>query len=310
MSTLSERLSAYTQRVNSALAARLSVDGQDDAPASLDAASVPADLRLQAAMYYAATIGGKRIRPILNYATGNALGVSLERLDCPACAVELLHAYSLVHDDLPAMDDDDLRRGNPTCHKKFDEATAILAGDALQALAFTILAKNDDPAISAQNKLRMIEVLGDASGAQGMAAGQAIDLAAVGHSLSLTALEDMHRLKTGALIRASVVLPTLVAGIEDPAVVNALDAYAAAIGLAFQIVDDILDVVSDTETLGKTQGADIARDKPTYPSLLGLEGARKHARDLHGEAIASLDLINNDLTELRLIADYVVNRSY
>lgn len=310
MSTLSERLNAYTQRVNAALASRLSVEGQTSAATSLDAASVPPDLRLQAAMYYAATIGGKRIRPILTYATGNAFGVALDRLDCPACSVELLHAYSLVHDDLPAMDDDDLRRGNPTCHVKFDEATAILAGDALQALAFTLLAKNDDPAVSADNKLRMIEVLGDASGAEGMAAGQAIDLAAVGQSLTLTALEDMHRLKTGALIRASVVLPTLVAGIEDPTVVKALDAYAAAIGLAFQIVDDILDVVSDTETLGKTQGADIALDKPTYPSLLGLDGARKHAQDLHHEAMASLDLIDTDLTELRLIADYVIERSY
>lgn len=310
MSTLSERLNTYTQRVNSALAARLSIAGQASPADTLDASSVPPDLRLQAAMYYAATNGGKRIRPILIYATGNALGVSLDRLDCPACSVELLHAYSLVHDDLPAMDDDDLRRGNPTCHVKFDEATAILAGDALQALAFTLLAKNDDPAISAANKLRMIEVLGDASGADGMAAGQAIDLAAVGQSLSLTALEDMHRLKTGALIRASVVLPTLVAGIEDTSVVDALDAYAAAIGLAFQIVDDILDVVSDTETLGKTQGADIARDKPTYPALLGLDGARKHAKELHSEAIARLDQIDHDMTELRLIADYVVERSY
>ena len=254
--------------------------------------------------------GGKRIRPVLVYATGAALGVSLEKLDTPACAVELMHAYSLVHDDLPAMDDDDLRRGVPTCHRQFDEATAILAGDALQALAFTVLAENTDQDISAQNKLRMISMLGRASGAEGMATGQAIDLEAVGKDLNLEQLEDMHRHKTGALIQASVILASLSANLSDLALIDRLDSYASAVGLAFQIVDDILDVTGDTLTLGKTQGADEARNKPTYPSLLGLDGAKKHAMNMHQIALDSLQGLGNDFDELRALSALIINRSH
>ena len=284
-----------------------------------------ASSRLSEAMRYAVTVGGKRVRPVLTYATGRALDLPLARLDTPACAVEMLHAYSLVHDDLPAMDDDDLRRGQPTCHRRFDEATAILAGDALQALAFTILA-NDDPArggerdgepaarpdggTSAVARLAMVRILGEASGADGMAAGQAIDLEAVGRTLTLEALENMHRHKTGALIRASVALAVAVAERDDRALAARLDGYAAAVGLSFQIVDDILDVTGDTATLGKTQGADIALDKPTYPALLGLDGARRHAADTHERALASLDGLSPAFDELRALATYVIERTY
>ena len=310
---LAEALEAYRARVHDALLARLP---------PLDSASP----RLAEAMRYAVTVGGKRVRPVLTYATGRALGVPLERLDTPACAVEMVHAYSLVHDDLPAMDDDDLRRGQPTCHRRFDEATAILAGDALQALAFTILA--DAPSAggagtapagsadgsadvpSARARLAMVRLLGEASGADGMAAGQAIDLEAVGRMLTLEALETMHRHKTGALIRASVRLALAAAERDDAELGRRLDDYAAAVGLSFQIVDDILDVVSDTETLGKAQGADIARDKPTYPALLGLDGARRHADETHRRALDALDGLGASFEELRALSAFVVERTY
>ena len=266
--------------------------------------------QLLAAMQYAATVGGKRIRPILTYATGQALGVPLERLDVPAAAVEMLHAYSLVHDDLPAMDDDDLRRGQPTCHKKFNEATAILAGDALQALAFTVLATNENQAIDAAHKLRMVAVLGDASGSAGMAVGQAIDLESVNEALTLEELENMHRHKTGALIRASVALGALAAENPTQDIADRLDRFADAIGLCFQIVDDILDVVADTDTLGKQQGADIALNKPTYPALLGLEGAREHAAQTHARALAELDGLGPEFDELRQLANYITKRRH
>ncbi|MFK7997699.1 MAG: (2E,6E)-farnesyl diphosphate synthase [Granulosicoccus sp.] len=290
-------LNEYQARVDAALLERLP---SSEAPST----------QLPVAMKYAVTNGGKRVRPVLAYATGKALGIALERVDTPACALEMLHAYSLVHDDLPAMDDDDLRRGKPTCHKAFDEATAILAGDALQALAFTLLALNPDPELSDRAKLLMIQELGNASGAEGMAAGQAIDLEAVGRSLNLAQLENMHRHKTGALIRASVLIPAMIAVQPDDAVLQKLDDYACAVGLSFQIVDDILDVVSDTETLGKTQGADIALNKPTYPALLGLAGARAHALDMHNAAIASLDGLGSDFDELRMLSAYIVERTH
>jgi len=260
-------------------------------------------------MRYAITNGGKRVRPVLTYATGAALGIPLNRLDVPACAVEMMHAYSLVHDDLPAMDDDDLRRGQPTLHKKFDEATAILAGDALQALAFSVLAINPDEALSSDAKLKMIAVLGDASGAAGMAEGQAIDLEAVGKTLTLEQLEDMHRHKTGALIRASARLSVLVANPTDAALEQKIDTYADAIGLSFQIVDDILDITGDTETLGKTQGADAALNKPTYPALLGLDGARAYAQDMHSAAIDSLSGLGAEFDELRELSEFIVKRT-
>jgi geranylgeranyl diphosphate synthase type II len=264
--------------------------------------------RLHEAMRYAVIGGGKRIRPLLVYASGEALGVDPGRLDGPACAVELIHAYSLVHDDLPAMDDDDLRRGRPTCHRAFDEATALLAGDALQSLAFYILAHDAHMVPDPGARLRMIETLAAASGSRGMAGGQAIDLEAVGKKLSLTELEGMHIHKTGALIRACVQLGALSYRDIDAEQIERLDHYAKCIGLAFQIQDDILDVTGDTEILGKRQGADIALDKPTYPALLGLEGARERARDLYNSAVRSLDSFDQRARLLRDIAAYIVER--
>ena len=266
---------------------------------------------LHQAMRYAALGGGKRIRPTLVYASGAAMGAPLETLDGPACAVEFIHAYSLIHDDLPAMDNDDLRHGQPTCHKAFGEALAILAGDALQALAFQVLSQDQamvsDPAI----RLRMAGVLAQAAGSRGMVGGQAIDLAAVGRDdLSLAELENMHIHKTGALIRASVLLGALSQSAIDPVALERLDRYAKCIGLAFQIRDDILDVIGDTATLGKAQGADRALGKPTYPALLGLDGARVHARALYEEALASLEPLGVEAEPLRWIAGYIVDRSY
>lgn len=260
-------------------------------------------------MRYAITNGGKRVRPVLTYATGAALGIPLERLDVAACSVEMMHAYSLVHDDLPAMDDDDLRRGQPTLHKKFDEATAILAGDALQALAFSVLATNPDTTLSASARLKMIAVLGDASGANGMAAGQAIDLESVGKTLTLEQLEDMHRHKTGALIRASAQLAVLVSDSSDEGLHEKINGYADAIGLSFQIVDDILDITGDTETLGKTQGADLALNKPTYPALLGLDGAKSYAQNMHHAAIDNLAGLGSEFDELRQLSEFIVERT-
>jgi farnesyl diphosphate synthase len=264
--------------------------------------------RLHEAMRYSTFNGGKRIRPVLVYLAGEAVGVPASTLDGPACAVELIHAYSLIHDDLPAMDDDDLRRGKPTCHKAYDEATAILTGDALQALAFYILAHDkgmiDDPA----HRLRMIEALALASGSRGMAGGQAIDLAAVGEDLNLVELEDMHIHKTGALIRASIKLGALSHPDIEPHTIDRLDHYAKCIGLAFQIQDDILDIEGDTETLGKTQGADIARNKPTYPGLLGLTGAKQMATELYDQAIESLSTLGERAEPLRWVAEYIVTR--
>jgi geranylgeranyl pyrophosphate synthase len=264
---------------------------------------------LHAAMRYAALSGGKRIRPLLVYASGRAIGIEERALDGAAAAVEIIHAYSLIHDDLPAMDDDDLRRGRPTCHKAFDEATAILAGDAMQALAFHILAS--DPALpcSPATRLAMIDALAVASGSRGMAGGQAIDLASVGRELNLAELENMHIHKTGELIRASVRMAALCAEHADEQTRERLDRYAACIGLAFQIRDDILDVEGDTETLGKTQGADIARNKPTFPGLLGMDAAKTHARTLHEEALAALEAFDDEsCAALRWIADFIVNR--
>ena len=266
--------------------------------------------RLHQAMRYAVLGGGKRVRPVLVYAAGAAVGAPETRLEAPACALELIHTYSLVHDDLPAMDDDDLRRGRPTCHKAFDEATAILAGDALQTLAFQTLAHSPALDVEAPARLRMITTLARASGSRGMAGGQAIDLEAVGRELDIAQLEDMHIHKTGALIRASVLLGALCADDLDEARLDKLDHYAKCIGLAFQIQDDILDVVGDTALLGKTAGADTARDKPTYPALLGLDGARQRATELLAESHAALANFGAEADPLRGVADYIVRRSY
>lgn len=296
VSDFKSQISVYKSRVDAALDQYL--------PCTSDSTT-----RLNEAMRYAITNGGKRVRPVLTYATGAALGIPLERLDVPACSVEMLHAYSLVHDDLPAMDDDDLRRGLPTLHKKFDEATAILAGDALQALAFTVLAVNPDEALDDSARLKMVAVLGEASGAKGMAAGQAIDLESVGKTLNLEQLEDMHRHKTGALIRASARLAVLAANSTDTALHQKIDRYADAIGLSFQIVDDILDITGDTETLGKTQGADLALNKPTYPALLGLDGAITYAQNTHNAAIDSLAGLGPEFDELRQLSEFIVKRT-
>ncbi len=264
--------------------------------------------RLHAAQRYSVLGGGKRLRPLLVYAAGECLSVPLPSLDSPAAAVELIHAYSLVHDDLPAMDDDDLRRGRPTTHRAYDEATAILAGDALQVLAFSLLAADSPHAVGPAARLRMIQILAAASGTAGMAGGQALDLAAVGQTLSLAALETMHRLKTGALIRASVLLPAACVESLSPAVHRSLDGYAQDIGLAFQIQDDILDVEGEVAHLGKQTGADAARAKPTYPSLMGLEQAKARAQALKQQALSRLGGLPGDSSLLAWLAYYVVDR--
>ncbi|KKO12460.1 polyprenyl synthetase family protein [Pseudohongiella sp.] len=266
-------------------------------------------MRLTEAMRYSTLLGGKRIRPALVYASADALSdTRAGGTDVAACAVEFIHCYSLVHDDLPAMDNDDLRRGKPTLHRAFDEATAILAGDALQALAFQVIGENEQ--ITAALRLRMLTVLAQSAGCQGMIAGQGIDLAAVGKSLSVNELETMHRLKTGALISASVELGALSAGCTEPRTLASLRHYARCIGLAFQVQDDILDVTSDTATLGKTQGADHARNKPTYVSLLGLDGARSKADALVTEAISALSAMGNRAGTLEAIARYITSRQH
>lgn len=277
----------------------------------LDEILPPATLaprRLHDAMRYAVFNGGKRIRPLLVYATGECLSVPEHLLDAPAIAIELIHAFSLVHDDLPAMDDDDLRRGQPTTHKAFDEAVAILAGDGLQSLAFEVLADARRNPQSAELRLDMIVSLTRAAGPAGMVGGQAIDLGSVGQTLDQAALEIMHRHKTGALIEASVHLGALASGVADPRALSALHSYAQAIGLAFQVQDDILDVESDTATLGKTQGKDEANHKPTYPALLGLEQAKAYALELRDLALHALRPFDCAAEPLRDLARYIVER--
>lgn len=256
-------------------------------------------------MRHGVLAGGKRLRPVLVYAAGRALGAEDAALDAPALALELVHAYSLVHDDLPAMDDDDLRRGQPTVHRAYDEATAILAGDALQALAFEVLASSDHPRQGA-----LVRILAESAGRDGMVGGQALDLAAVGDHRDIGALASMHHLKTGSLLRAGIILGGLVAVEEGDPRLGALLAYADAIGLAFQIHDDVLDVTGDTSILGKTSGADAARNKPTYPALLGLEGARRRAAELVEQAIASLSPLGRRSAPLADLARYMIERDH
>jgi len=263
--------------------------------------------RLVDAMRYSTLNGGKRLRALLVYATGEALAVKPQLLDAPAAAVEMIHAYSLVHDDMPIMDDDDLRRGQPTCHKAYDDATALLVGDALQSLAFESLC---DDMLSAQQQSKMVKTLAQQSGVMGMAGGQAIDLESVGQTLDITDLQAMHELKTGALIRASVRLGALASEAIDDTVLATLDIYAYCIGLAFQVQDDVLDVTADTTVLGKTQGADVALNKPTYPALLGLEVAEQKAKTLIDKALEALDDIAYDTQILANLAQFVIQRSY
>ncbi|NTX77399.1 (2E,6E)-farnesyl diphosphate synthase [Serratia proteamaculans] len=269
------------------------------------------DGNMVAAMRHGALLGGKRLRPFLVYTTGQMFGVSLNNLDAPAAAVECIHAYSLIHDDLPAMDDDDLRRGQPTCHIKFGEANAILAGDALQTLAFSILADAEMPDVALRDRLGMISELATASGVAGMCGGQSLDLEAEGRQIGLEALEQIHRHKTGALIRAAVRLGALAAGEPGRAALGQLDRYAAAIGLAFQVQDDILDVVGETEKIGKRQGADQQHGKSTYPALLGLDSAKAKAWDLYQEALAALDTLaaqSYNTAPLRALASFIIER--
>ncbi len=295
MAQLSTQLKYYQQRIEKVLDSVLP-------PATINPA------HLHEAMRYSVLGGGKRIRPLLVYATGEALGIDAHILDIPAAAVELIHVYSLIHDDLPAMDDDDLRHNKLTCHKAFDEATAILAGDALQALSSYLLAHSPQLSIPARQRLHLIELLTMASGSRGMAGGQAIDLMSTGQSLSEPELENMHIHKTGALIRAAVQLAVVAAGETSSHRKEKLDHYAKCVGLAFQVRDDILDIESDTETLGKPQGADIALDKVTYPAIMGLQNAREKALHLYTEAITQLDAFGSEADNLRNIADFIVKR--
>ncbi|NEX15216.1 MAG: (2E,6E)-farnesyl diphosphate synthase [Halochromatium sp.] len=274
---------------------------------ALPAAEQP-PTRLHQAMRYAVLGGGKRVRPTLAYAGAKALDLAPEQVDAGAAAVELIHGYSLIHDDLPAMDDDDLRRGRPSCHKAFDEATAILAGDALQTLAFSVLAQNGIPGVDDSARLQMIAALARASGSIGMAGGQALDLESEGSQLDLVMLENIHIHKTGALIRASVQMAVLACPELEPAKADALDHYAKCIGLAFQIQDDLLDVEGDTDVIGKQSGADAAHEKATYPSLMGIGPAHEAANDLVTDALDSLSSFGEGADPLRWIASYIVSR--
>ncbi|MEH6504115.1 MAG: farnesyl diphosphate synthase [Cycloclasticus sp.] len=261
--------------------------------------------RLHEAMRYSTLNGGKRIRAMLVYATGHLFNLPPSLLDSIACSIELVHAYSLIHDDLPAMDDDDLRRGKPSCHKAYDEATAILAGDALLTLAFNILSKAD---CSAEQKVNCIQLLSQAAGSRGMVGGQSLDLANEGKSVSIADIENMHLHKTGALICACI---TLVAGIQYPAGEDDykhLKHYAECIGLAFQVQDDILDETSTTEALGKTQGKDKQAEKSTYPGLLGLKASKQLLEGLHLDATSSLSHFDERAVYLREIAQFVISR--
>ncbi len=287
---------AYRARIERVLQEHLMLEG----------GSTP---RLIEAMRYSTLAGGKRLRPLLVYLTGTALGANLERLDAPAAAVELIHVYSLVHDDLPAMDNDDLRRGRPTCHRAFDEATAVLVGDALQALAFEVLVRDTPAAAPPAERLAMLQILARAIGTRGMAGGQAIDLAAVGQTLASDELERMHRLKTGALIHASVMLGVVSAEVPSPIEYQALSDYGWELGLAFQIRDDILDVEGSTATLGKRAGADAGLAKPTYPAMFGLQQARALAHDASERAIEALAPLGRRSEPLLALARYVVTRS-
>jgi len=291
-----ERLDHYRRRVDSKLAEILRADHE-----------VPD--RLLDAMRYSVLGGGKRVRPLLVYASGELVGAAEDVLDPIAAAVELIHAYSLVHDDLPAMDDDDLRRGRPTTHRQFDEATAILAGDALQALAFEVLAS--DPKLSArpQAQAKMIGWLARAAGPAGMVGGQALDMAAEGRQIDERSLERIHRGKTGALIRASIMMPSEL-GNSSPDERAHLDVFARDIGLVFQIRDDLLEVEQDTATLGKSAGSDAGNDKSTYPSTLGVEGARRRAAETQQRAVDALRKLGSRSDALLWLSEFILNRSY
>src|ERR1700723_3041442 len=291
------QLESWRSRMEIALAARLP-------------APTVVPTRLHEAMRYSVLGGGKRIRPALLFATARTLGLSEDEVEAAACAIELVHVYSLVHDDLPAMDDDDLRRGRPTCHKAFDEATAVLVGDALQTLAFHVLTR--DPALPASPavRLKLVELLAEASGTLGMAGGQAIDLAVWGQKLNMTQVEDLHARKTGALIRASVMMAAACVPTLEPRMHQALLGFVNPIGLAFQIQDDLLDLLSDVSTLGKATNADSERDKPTHPAIIGIEASQERVRLLHAQALEALEPFGSHAEPLRSLADWLLSRRY
>ena len=292
---LNQRLKSYTQLVDAQL------------EQILPPASGPAS-KLYKAMRYSVFNGGKRVRPALCFAAAEAIGASGDNTAKVAAAVEMIHAYSLIHDDLPAMDDDDLRRGVPTCHIAFDEATAILAGDGLQSLAFKQLTELVD--LPATISLKLIAILSDLAGCHGMVSGQAVDLASTGKQLSADELNYMHNHKTGALIEASVVMGALATNKASDTQIEALQQFARAIGLAFQIQDDILDIESSTEQLGKSQGSDSANDKATYTSILGVEKARSEADRLYQTSIDALSIFSDSAESLRTLATFIVHRSF
>jgi geranylgeranyl pyrophosphate synthase len=291
------QLESWRLRMEHALATRLPEPDQ-----------VPA--RLHEAMRYSVLGGGKRIRPALLFAAARALGLAEDEVEAAACAIELVHVYSLVHDDLPAMDNDDLRRGRATCHKAYDEATALLVGDALQSLAFQLLAS--DPALPASPaiRLRLIDLLAQAIGTFGMAGGQAIDLAVQGMRLDIGQVEDMHARKTGAVIRASVLMAAECAPPLDAILYAALTRFASAVGLAFQIQDDLLDVTGDVSTLGKATGADSERAKPTHPAVIGIPASQQRVRLLHSQAINALTPFGDRAESLRSLAHWLLSRQY
>jgi len=288
-----DRIGSYTERVDRFLDAALP-------PASV------APERLHEAMRYAVFNGGKRVRPLLTYATGECLGIDARYLDAPAAAVELIHAFSLVHDDLPAMDDDDLRRGKPTVHIQYDEATAILAADALQPLAFGVLANLED--VAADARVALVRLVADACGSTGMTGGQSIDLDAEGKELAAPELEQMYSLKTGALIHAAIVSARIVRHDLPQEKAAALDAFGRCIGVAFQIKDDILDVEGETHVIGKPAGADQRLDKATFPRLFGLEESRRRCAELLDTALAELSIFGDDTAPLEWLARFIVER--
>jgi len=293
VSVFEARVPAYLERLERAMDRYIPSDATDPD-------------RLHQAMRYACA-GGKHLRALLVYASGQALGVDVDKLDAPACAIEFIHAYSLVHDDLPGMDNDDLRRGRPTVHKAYDEATAILVGDALQTLAFDVLA--NESLLDSEQKIRMIRCLASATGSLGMAGGQAVDMASEGRTLSVRELESLHGRKTGALIRAACQLASFATRSPDT-LVQALNRYGECIGLAFQIQDDVLDQIADTATLGKTAGKDQAQNKSTFPSLLGLDQARLRADTLFDEARDIANTISSDAQPLVWLADFIQQRDH
>ena len=293
---LSDWMQHKQTRIEQSLALHLSIDTKELYSS-----------KLIEAMHYSTLNGGKRLRAMFVYAAGEVLGADPKLLDYPASAVEMIHAYSLVHDDMPVMDNDDLRRGKPTCHKAYGEATALLTGDALQSLAFETLCKGP---LSSQQQISMIKVLASYSGVKGMAGGQAIDLESVGQGLTVNELQQMHELKTGALIQASLQMGALASQAVTEKILQQFAKYGAYLGLAFQVHDDVLDVTSDTNTLGKTQGADIALDKPTYPALLGLEAAQQKSAELIDKSLAILEELPYDTQALADLSQYIVHRRH